>query len=280
MDIPQQHFIISDIDGTLVPHPYHSGLSQAERNPYVHRLSRLLDLPTVACVTGRGRNNWNRLWSDAGLTQKMPRLAGLEFGAEVYLHGKAEPYAHISAQREMVLQELKDEIKKHDVFRSQADPAEIMSTGRLSGYYIEEKHQIAQIDWSFATPALNLKFAEIVFGVLNPHLVKNPAIKAQVFHQRIDVLERHFIPKAALSAFVQRWVEDLAEEVSAPICHVFGDELYDDYLFSSIQELQGSLFSEVHTIGVLNGNPTHFQNADRTVASPDEVWAYIEHLVF
>lgn len=273
-------YVITDVDGTLVPHPYHSGLSQDERDPYVHRLHRLIHSSHVACVTGRGAAGWRRLFDDAGLTPVLPRLAGFEFGADVFFHGERQPLKTRSGEVQAVLEELRSAFLSHQEFRNQTDITEIMSSGRLQGYFIEEKQQMAQIDWCFSSAALNLQFAELVFGILNPHLAHNRSLKAQVFHQRIDLLEHDFVPKAALADHVSKWVRETTCRVSHRQCWVFGDELYDDYLFRSVKELVPSCFASVQCVAVANGRSARFQHADHLVDGPDDVWRLIEKLSF
>jgi hypothetical protein len=271
-------YVITDIDGTLVPHPYHSGLSQSERSPYVHRLHDLIHSHHVACVTGRGEGGWRRLLHDAGVQPALPRLAGFEFGADVYYHGERLQLKSSVGEVPAVLAELRSAFAEHPEFRNQTDSSQIMSSGRLQGYYIEEKLQMAQIDWSFSSDALNLKFAELVFGVLNPHLAHNRNLKAQVFHQRIDLLEHDFIPKAALADHVLRWVRETTTSRADRHCWVFGDELYDDYLFRSIKEMVPSCFASVFCVAVANGRPMQFRYADETVDGPDDVWQLMDRL--
>ncbi len=270
-------FIVTDIDGTLVPHPYHSGLSQEERNPYVQRLVELISRDHVACVTGRSMWGWRRLLEDAGEKPGLPRLAGLEFGADVYFKGNQVPQKKSSGEIALVVSELKEELSQHAEFRSQTEVGQIMSAGKLNGYFIEEKNQMVQIDWSFATEGLNLKFAELVFSVVNPHLAHNQALKTQVFHQRIDLLENDFVPKASLSQHLREWVNDVSPQSSVAHrrCLAFGDELYDDYLFKSLKALQGELFAEVLTFGVGHAADRPLRHADETLPDPAAAWSLL-----
>ena len=148
---PHEKYIITDIDGTVVPHPYHSGLTQSERNPYITKLLHLMRNHHVACVTGRTLHGWKRLWTDSGNDPHLPRLMGLSFGAEVYFHGKALPVTPNSHELEQATHELRAALDASPEFRNQADTADVMSKGRLQGYSIEVKPRIVQIDWNFAT---------------------------------------------------------------------------------------------------------------------------------
>jgi hypothetical protein len=271
-------YIITDIDGTVVPHPYHSGLSQEQRNPYVARLLELMRNHHVACVTGRTLAGWQRLWREAGHEPHLPRLMGLSFGAEIYYHAKHVDGRAQSAELTQVVHELHAALETEKDFRNQAEADDIMRHGRLQGYFFEEKTHIVQLDWNFATEALNLRFAEHVFHALNPHLAKATSLRCQVFHRRIDILANGFVPKAELAHSVRRWVDDtrLTDAARRPDCLVLGDELYDDYLFESMKRLEHDLFHKVTCLGVDNGVGTRFRHADKTVAGPDEAWRAID----
>lgn len=278
---PPEKYIITDIDGTVVPHPYHSGLTQSERNPYITRLLELMRNHHVACVTGRTPQGWRRLWTDSGNDPHLPRLMGLSFGAEVYFHGKALPVTPSSHELTQATEELRTALAAIADFRNQADTAVVMSKGQLQGYSIEVKPRIVQIDWNFATESMNLRFAEQVFHTLNPHLASKAALRCQVFHQRIDILSDGFVPKAELAHHVADWVQNTRLAAAEnrehlPECLVLGDELYDDYLFRSIKTLKPKVFGHVRCIGVRNGNPALFQHADQVVESPKEAWELID----
>jgi hypothetical protein len=278
-----EKYIITDIDGTVVPHPYHSGLTQSERNPYITKLLHLMSNHHVACVTGRTLHGWKRLWTDSGNDPHLPRLMGLSFGAEVYFHGKAQPVTPNSHELEQATHELSAALDAIPEFRNQADTADVMSKGKLQGYSIEVKPRIVQIDWNFATESLNLRFAEQVFHTLNPHLARKAALRCQVFHRRIDILSDGFVPKAELAHHVADWVQNTRLAPAGgitnqlPECIVLGDELYDDYLFQSIKTLKPKVFGHVRCIGVRNGNTALFQHADKVVESPDEAWELIDN---
>ena len=269
-------YIISDIDGTVVPHPYHSGQDQSSRARYVARLETLMKNSHFSCVTGRTFDGWKNLFQDAGLEPHLPRLAGLSFGADTYYHGKLLPKKAPSPEMKLAIRELKDELAKHPEFQKQTDFSGIQKFGLLHGFFIEEKSLITQIDWSFPSEGLNLKFAEVVFQTLNPHLAIQSSLRCQVFHRRIDILSDGFVPKAQLSEYVARWVAETRLESKHPVCYAFGDELYDDYLFASLRSLEHKVFSKVVTIGVQNGSKNVFRNASHVLASPDEVWSFIE----
>ena len=278
-----EKYIITDIDGTVVPHPYHSGLTQSERNPYITKLLHLMRNHHVACVTGRTLHGWKRLWTDSGNDPHLPRLMGLSFGAEVYFHGKALPVTPNSHELEQATHELSAALDAIPEFRNQADTADVMSKGKLQGYSIEVKPRIVQIDWNFATESLNLRFAEQVFHTLNPHLARKAALRCQVFHRRIDILSDGFVPKAELAHHIADWVQNTrlapagGNTTQLPECIVLGDELYDDYLFQSIKTLKPKVFGHVRCIGVRNGNTALFQHADKVVESPDEAWELIDN---
>jgi hydroxymethylpyrimidine pyrophosphatase-like HAD family hydrolase len=259
-----------------VPHPYHSGLGHTVRASYVHQLETLMKSNHVACVTGRTFEGWKNLFTQADRDPHFPRLAALAFGAEIYFHGKLLGKKHISAEMSQLIQELKSELSKHHEFDKQTDFTGMQRFGRLNGFFIEEKTSITQIDWNFQTEATNLKFAELVFQILNPHLAKRAALKCQVFHKRIDILSHGFVPKAGLSEHVHQWVNETRAESGKPLCYVFGDELYDDYLFESIKSLEGKTFQKVETIGVQNGSAISFKHADRVLKDPEEVWRFIQ----
>ncbi|MGA1296364.1 MAG: hypothetical protein ACO3X1_13720 [Burkholderiaceae bacterium] len=293
-------YLVTDIDGTVVPHPYHSGLSQEERNPYIKKLLDLMRNHHVACVTGRTMAGWQRLWREAEIEPHLPRLMGLSFGADIYEHGKHVDVRKPSRELSEVVTELRNALEGEPAFRQQADTRDVMLRGRLQGYYFEEKTHIVQLDWNFATEAMNLRFAEHVFHVLNPHLAKAASLRCQVFHRRIDILANGFVPKAELASHVTEWVHNtrLAQVVPSrvtnkrnshtaslhaeghpldpkPECLVLGDELYDDYLFESMRSMVPRVFHRVTCIGVDNGIGTRFRHAHRTVLGPDGAWAAI-----
>lgn len=280
-------YIITDIDGTVVPHPYHAGLSKEDRKPYVSKLRKLIHNHHVACITGRTFRGWERLWRDADYEPAAPRLLGLCFGAETFYHGRLIPAQNRSPDLEAVIHELRSALERNPDFRIEAEVAEIMKIGKLQGYFIEEKPRIIQIDWNFPSEHLNHQFSETVFSCLNRYLARKHALKCQVFHNRIDILAEGFVPKAELTSHIEHWVletrlartQDEDSLNAKPDCIVLGDELYDDYLFESVKTLASKVFANVRCIGVQHPHTkVEFRFADEIVRNESDVWTLIEEL--
>ena len=230
-------WVLSDIDGTLVPHPYFSGLSAAERVAYVDRLSALCVFPNFAVMTGRMVEGYRRLFEDSGRSLVFPAALGLEFGSLLYHSGKqwntCLPYAPL---QELVA-DLEAELAKEPAFLIGSNLYERMKSGKMTGFVRELKHQLAQIEWYLDNEVLKRKCMQTVRDFLNQSLLgKGQPFRFQFFENRVDLLQPGFTPKAtfSLSDFFGADFDPTKDFVLA-----LGDELYDDHMFWHLKSQLG-----------------------------------------
>lgn len=247
----QEVFVVSDIDGTLVPHPYFSGIDVAGRAQYIRRVIDLFDRPNFALVTGRMKAGWERLFKEAGVARRFPKILGLEFGAQLYVDGELvheraqNPLIHAIAEHMAAALGEVPEFQVGESFEAQREK------GLMRGYVIEEKATIVQIDWNFPDPGVSMRFVEFLTEKLNPYLTRSNEVYAQVLPHRIDVCEAGFVPKAHVWADLCARVErGLLPAGARPRAVVLGDEIYDGYMFNAFEALAPRTFSSVESWGV------------------------------
>ena len=249
-------FILSDIDGTLVPHPYFSGLTTAERAVYVKRMARCFDSPRFGLITGRGRASYDRLLADSGVAlahPAHPALLGLEFGAhlqarETILH-ESSAYAPLHAILDSIDEAVGTAALQRPEYASEGDLLSRMAQGRIQGFVLEPKALIGQVEWYFSEASTQAAFGHFVTNLINPLLIEHADVAVQVFSSRVDLLARGFVPKADLRERAGADAFDAATGGARSII-ALGDELYDAYMFRYLRSLQGSVFSSVRCYSV------------------------------
>ena len=235
-------FVLSDIDGTLVPHPFFSGLTNAERGRYVARMQALFEHRNFGVVTGRAEDSYERLQHDSGLASRRPVFLGLEFAT--HLLGRSERFytAPAAASLARLMSDLAHTLGERLEFASDEDILTRMARGRMEGYVLEPKTLVAQVEWYFPQLALQEAFGHFLREWLNPRLLAAPDLAVQLFPSRIDVLARGFVPK---SGFFERLPPGVFETLfkGYDTLVVLGDELYDSYMFQYVKTLQGGFHS-------------------------------------
>jgi trehalose-6-phosphatase len=256
--------VISDIDGTLVPHPYFSGISAAERKSNVRRLAELCKVPQFGLVTGRTWEGYNRIFSDSGETATFPSLLGLEFGSQLYQQNKQILTTPNSPGMHKLLDELSAELELFPEFRNTEDLFSRMKSGKIHGLVIERKAAISQVEWYFSEPHIQSKCAHIVKSHINPVLLEPTDVTIQLFDNRIDLISTGYIPK---QGFLDLSVSNRDKEITARLDNqqsspdpysdfsgglvlALGDEFYDSYMFRYLKSLEGRRFERAYCIAV------------------------------
>jgi hypothetical protein len=266
-------FVLCDIDGTLVPHPYFSGLTAEARAAYVVRMARLFAHPRFGVMTGRTLESFERMLSDAGVAPTArPRFLGLEFGAQLF--SPRGPLAESTPFRPLsrILDAIGAAVGERPEYASRDDLLTRMARGSMEGFVLEPKALIGQVEWYFADSHLQHSFAELLHGLVNPLLLDEPQVSVQLFPQRVDFLMRGFTPKAG---FLERMGEARAHEALGGARRVIalGDEPYDGYMFRYLKELTaaGRLDSvECYSVG------KELPYADARLADPAEALDRVE----
>ena len=244
-----QTLVISDVDGTLVPHLYFSDLSPQARESAVRRMERLCQHPRFGIVTGRRRASLDALFASAGFpgAPDSCRLLACEFGAHIQSSGSL---VRESPQDPHVLRvhgRLQEALAQGTLPRSD---------GRfpLRGVFVEHKPSSVQIDWDLGDAAANLDiFREV--SVLVNGLVLEHSLGMQVFRNRVDVLAPSFQPKRGLVPWILRAFPEVRSGPHELV--LLGDELYDNGLFEEfLQGAASSLFSSIRALSVEHHLPS------------------------
>lgn len=253
--------VLSDIDGTLVPHPYGSGVPLERRATYVARLAALCQSPSFGLVTGRKLAGFERLFTECGHPPVCPVVLGVEFGAHCYLRGVAIYEHQANAALAAIAHALHAALATRPEFSSPLSLIAQMAQGCIEGAVIEEKAAILQIDWRFKHEATEHLFEEFLFELLNPLLASERGLFAQVFGRRIDIAELGFVPKQAVWPKIQRFFS----ESTGKTLVLLGDELYDSYMFSDFLKNHSNSFADIVTCSVGRRLPhasRHFETVD------------------
>jgi hypothetical protein len=249
-------FILSDIDGTLVPHPYFSGMASSQRARYVERVASLFSDERFGLLTGRGLTSFERLLSDANLSRALrPHFLGLEFGAHLYA-GQANLFqspvaSGVHAVLNAIGEAFGQMVLKNPNLAPKDDLLTRMAQGRMEGFVLEPKALIGQVEWFYPDALTQEAFGHFLSEVVNPLVLNQPDVALQVFPSRIDVLQRGFVPKAG---FLERLPSSLLGNGPAPHVIALGDELYDSYMFRYLREVHAQGLSET-TAGVPRKSP-------------------------
>lgn len=231
-------FILSDIDGTLVPHPYFSGMPSSQRAHYVHRVAALFDDDRFGLLTGRGHTNFERLLSEASLpTTLRPALLGLEFGAHFYRRNctlfESPACPGVQGLLAALAEAFERATVRNPTFLPKDDLATRMALGRIEGFVMEHKALIGQVDWHYSEAFTLEAFGHFLVEEVNPLLIHQPNVAVQVFPSRIDILQRGFVPKAG---FFERMPGSTFKSKTPVHIIALGDELYDAYLFRYLRQ--------------------------------------------
>jgi len=258
-------FIISDIDGTLVPHPYISGLSVEKRKKYVKRLHSLMHFPHFGLMTGRRLEAVQRLFTEQDLPFSFPAFLGTEFGTHLYAQGKdilkRQPCEKIQKLHENIMKNIESSselIKDHKGLAQ-------LNTGILESFFVEKKTWCMQIDCGFKKEALQKEFWKQVGMALNPYIIQEKPL-AQIFQNRVDLFSHEFVPKTGFSNFLKEHF--LLDENTKIIA--LGDEAYDALMFEDLKKN----FKQVECFAVGENLPF----ADAVFSSCEDSLGYLEHL--
>jgi|GEM_PF-4818336 len=264
-------FVLSDIDGTLVPHPFFSGLTNTQRAAYIERMLALFAREDFGVVTGRAEESFQRLFSDSNLKPCRPKFLGLEFAAVMLGRDEAYVTPKNFAPLNTLMRELAEATGARQDFASDEDLLTLMARGRIEGYLLEPKSRLAQVEWYFSDVRRQEAFGHFLREWLNPRLLDLPEITVQLFPTRVDLLERGFRPKWG---FFERLPPGIFERLFSGYSRlvVLGDELYDSYMFRYVKTLQGGPFSRVECYSV--GGPLPY--ADGTFATIAEALEQVE----
>ena len=268
-------FVISDIDGTLVPHPYTSGLSPAQRSQAVARVGTLTQNPRFSLVTGREWNGYGRLFAECQLPLQVPQALGVDFGAQIYHNGRKYNETTPSVTLGELIQELVDQVKEFGPELPITGPGSASSQGKFKGYVFEKKEAVLQIEWDFEDHAKDTLFCNKVTKIVNSFLLPGRGLYAQIFANRIDVMPHHVIPKSTFWPYFQEILKYSQAQWAETHLYLFGDELYDAYMFRTFLTTYRPLFKEVTAVSVGSLLP----HATQTCASPAEALAQVEQLL-
>ena len=267
--------VVSDIDGTLVPHPYSSGMSVQQRAGYIQRFGALCSRPFFGVVTGRKKAGFDRLRQEGQLSaQLFPAFLALEFGGQIFFEGNQVHAHEPNALLQKYVLELCGALRTHAEFSVLENIESQIQQGRMRGYVIEQKAAIVQLDWYFSDDAVRSAFTEFLFRFVNPYLLKTNQVYGQVFGHRFDLCEVGFVPKHGVwQKAPAAWKKNITSNgLVKPELIVLGDELYDAYMFQSFKALVPSVFSKVEACAV--GGPLPF--ADRVFANEADALDYVE----
>lgn len=264
--------VISDIDGTLVPHPFSSGVSLKDRAHHVERVGKLFKHKNFGLVTGRTRAGVKRLFSESGMESSEPYFLGVEFAAHLYQENKALQ----ERPQDKVLVEIKElldtELARFGEAIDFLGP-NFISNGRLSGYFMELKSAMLQIEWDLGSAQKDAQFNTHLSYLLNPYLRRHEIVYTQVYANRLDLVSANFIPKQKFWKYAEKSFKQAM--TPKPALYLLGDELYDAYMFEEFIKLHKGEFSEIHAISV--GRELPF--ATRQFANATETLTFVENLL-
>jgi hydroxymethylpyrimidine pyrophosphatase-like HAD family hydrolase len=258
--MPNNVFVISDIDGTLVPHPFLSGKSVSERRISFERMLDLFRYENFGLMTGRREAGFERFSKEYDVPIAYPAFLGVEFGAHLAVRGQWMVRSEQNNELAQLLSTVENAIVSHPHFESGNEVENAFRKGILDTYYIELKARIAQIESHFPDAESNRIFQETVEEIVNSECIGASTLAFQSFasQRRLDVVERGFVPKSGfwptLSAHLLPRLGINRTTVVA-----LGDELYDSYMFRYLKTLGEGSNCSVYALAV--SRPLPFADA-------------------
>ncbi len=264
--------VLSDIDGTLIPHPFLSGVSTEDKSEDVSRMFSLFGHKNFGLVTGRRKAGFERFFREYRMTETFPAFLAVEFATHISVFGKwvVERAQNSSVSR--LMNELAEEICTYPEFNEGHNLAQALQRGWFDTYFLEEKTLCAQIEGHFPSPEKLARYFAVVEKILNPYTIGAGALAVQSFPsmRRIDVLENGFLPKCGFWPTIESHRESLGICADSDLTVVaLGDEHYDSYMFRYLKNELGERFKNVFTISVSHklNYATHWCHNTRTALS-------------
>lgn len=255
--------VLSDIDGTLVDHPFLSGANLAARRSNVERMFSLFSYPNFGLVTGRRKVGFERFFSEYDIPYQLPAFLGVEFATHHAVRGRWVVERKHSHSIALLMDKISRAVVADLDFGRGHDVLQALRLGKIETYFLEEKTLCAQIEAHFPNAALQKRFFSIVEEIVNPAVAGSGNVVLQGFASmgRMDILERGFIPKAGFWETIDSHREEMQLCADSELTVVaLGDELYDSYMFQYLRNEIGARFSRVYTISVGKSllHATHF----------------------
>lgn len=269
-------FVISDIDGTLVPHPFLSGKNVDERRRSFVRLLDLFRYDNFGLMTGRRQVGFERYGSEYQLPVIYPAFLGVEFGAHLAVRGEWVSRSPQNEELASLLGQVERAVSSLSGINSVGDPEEALRRGVVESHYIELKCRIAQLESHYPTPEANRLFQETVEQIVNAQCIGPSTLTFQSFasQRRLDVVERGFVPKSGFLPTLARHLFP-RRGVNSTTLVALGDELYDSYMFRHLKQESQTSQSRVLAFSVTRPLP----HADAMVRDTESALCLVEDLL-
>lgn len=260
--------IISDIDGTLLPHPFEYENSSFDRQAMTSKFSQFCGHPQFWIVTGRRKSGYEKIFTDVNMQPKFAKVTGLEFGSHLFFEGQVVHEPQQNQNLVKMVERFMAASATHEVFAPFVVGKLQYLTGSLNGFIVETKAWLAQTEWSFPkSQKMHLEFEDFYRFLLNELLHDIPDVYLQIFLNRIDFVQRDFVPKAGMWSRLQKHVpqNDLNQYQGWELI-VLGDEWYDACMFKDLKQFENKVFSKVTCVSVGKDLPY----ASQRVRDPQE----------
>jgi hypothetical protein len=270
--------VISDIDGTLVDHPFLSGSHVEARRSSVERMFRLFEHPNFGIVTGRRKEGFERFFREYNIPHTFPNFLAVEFATHHAVSGEWVVWRERNAQLHELMKTLQHVVELDSEFGTGHDVFMALQKGKIETYFLEEKTICAQIEAHFPSMALQRRFFAAVEEHVNPLVAGESLLSLQSFASmgRLDILEKGFVPKAGFWPTIERHRQafDLVPDPELTVV-ALGDELYDSYMFRYLKEDLGHRFARVFTVAV----GKKMVGATHVCAHPEKALSLVEGIL-
>jgi trehalose-6-phosphatase len=270
--------VLSDIDGTLVDHPFLSGSHVEARRNSVQRMFRLFGHSNFGIVTGRRKEGFERFFREYDIPYALPNFLAVEFATHHAVDGEWVLWRDRNACVSELMRTLQGLVESDVEFGNGHDVFMALQKGKIETYFLEEKTICAQIEAHFPSAALQKRFFSVVEEHVNPLVTGSSTLSLQSFASmgRLDVLEKGFVPKAGFWPTIEkhRVKFDLVPDPELTIV-ALGDELYDSYMFRYLKEELGHRFARVLTVGV----GKRMTGATHVCDHPKEALSFVERIL-
>jgi trehalose-6-phosphatase len=270
--------VLSDIDGTLVDHPFLSGSHVEARRNSVERMFRLFENPNFGIVTGRRKEGFERFFREYDLAYSLPHFLAVEFATHHAVKGEWVVWRERNDHVNELMKALKYRVELDAEFGAGHDVFMALQKGKIETYFLEEKTICAQIEAHFPSVALQQRFFSIVEEHVNPLVTGFSSLTLQSFASmgRLDVLEKGFVPKAGFWPTIERHREAFDLVVDSDLTIVaLGDELYDSYMFRYLKDELCHRFHRVFTVSV----GKKMTGATHVCAHPEHALSFVERIL-